>query len=313
MTHCVRTRLAVVLVAAALPLGCKKSSATHELPSPTGSALPAPAIPALSAEPSPSSAAGAAGEDGIRGTGTLHPIREAQLGPKATGVLTHIAVDEGDRVKKGQLVFRIDSRQAALAVEQAKTALSAAKVNRDAAKLDYTRTKELSERGSVAPAVLDQSKARYDGAVAGVEQAAVALDLARKMAGDTSVRSPIDGVVTAKLKNLGETVTMMPPTVVLVVQDLHELELRARLPERALAVVDTGAELQVRIPALGSERKATIARVQPTVDARTRTVEVIAKLDNADGKLRPGMLAEVSVGKSTAASNGTATSKGGAP
>ncbi len=286
-----------LLVAVLSFTACKSPGATTEkLPSPTGSALPAPAIPELQPEPSAGSAAAAAAADGIRGTGSLHPTEEAQLGPKATGVLTHIAVDEGDRVKKGQLLFRIDSRQASLAVEQAKTAVAAAKVSRDAAKLDYTRTKELSERGAIAPAVLDQSKARYDGALAGVAQAEVSLSLARRMASDTSVRSPISGVVTMRLKSVGETVTMMPPTVVLVVQDLRKLELRARLPERALAVVDVGAELQVRFPALGSERKARIARIQPTVDARTRTVEVIAELDNADGKLRPGMLAEIDVG-----------------
>ncbi len=291
-----RLKKAACMAATALSLaGCKNGKADPGgLPSPTGSALPAPSIPAVPTAPA-ASASSASSENGFRGTGTLRPKEEAQLGPKASGVLTAIAVDEGDVVKKGQFLFRLDSRQASLAIEQAKSQVTAAKVNLSAAELDYKRTKELFDRGSVAPAIYDASKARYDGAKTAVKQAEVALDLSKKMAGDMSVRSPIKGVVTAKLKSVGETVTMMPPTIVLVIQDVSELELRAKLPESALSFLDVGTPIRVKFPAVGTDVSVPIKRINPTVDPRTRTVEVVAMLDNKGGKLKPGMLAEIHI------------------
>lgn len=291
-----RARLLLVLWLVALG-GCKKSSDKAELPPATGSGVPAPDIPAVVASAGEASDAGASSDSArLSGTGTLYARAEAQLGPKATGVLTAISVKEGDKVKKGQLLFRLDSAQADLSVRQAKTLLEAAEVGLRSAETDYKRTKELYDRGSVAPATFDQVQARYDNAKSAVSQAKVAVSMAQKASGDTSVRSPIDGVVTAKLKNVGETVTMMPPTVILVVQDVSVIELRARMPERSLATLAPGSAIRMRLPAIGVERTTTVKRINPAVDMLTRTVEVVAELDNADGKLKPGMLAEVDFG-----------------
>ncbi|MEZ4223478.1 MAG: efflux RND transporter periplasmic adaptor subunit [Polyangiaceae bacterium] len=301
-------------VALALP-ACKKSKADGGgLPDPTGGALPQPDIPQVPTASSANSPSSNSDKDGFHGTGTLQPKEEAQLGPKASGVLTAIAVEEGDDVKKGQFLFRLDSRQAGLAVEQAKAQVTAAKVGLSAAELDYKRTKELFDRGSVAPAIHDASKSRLDGAKTSVKQAEVALSLTKKMAGDMSVHSPIKGVVTAKLKNVGETVTMMPPTIVLVVQDVSALELRARLPERTLSFLAVGTNVKVRFPAVDQELTVPIGRINPAVDPRTRTVEVVAVIDNAGRKLKPGMLAEITIEpKGAAAPPSSSKTAKGAP
>lgn len=275
-------------------LGCKNETA-QALPLPAGSGVAPPAIPKVEDLITESSSPdrGAKGS-GLTATGTLFPNEQAELGPKTSGVLSAVLVEEGQTVKKGQLLFRLEASQANLAVQQAKTMLETAKVNLRAAELEYQRIKELHGRGSVPQATYDQVQARYDSAKTSVAQAEVALSMAQRTSADTVVRSPIDGVVTAKLKSVGETVTMMPPTVVLIVQDLRKLELRARLPERSLATLNPGTPLTVKVPALDIERTVPVERVNPAVDPLTRTVEVIAKLDNADGKLKPGMLVEVS-------------------
>jgi len=260
----------------------------------------APAVPAVSDLTGDGRDAGGGDDKQFSGTGTLYPRAEAQLGPKATGVLKSIRVEEGDSVKKNQVLFSLDSAQAGLGVQQAKALLEAAEVGMRSAELDYKRTKELYDRGSVAPATFDQVQARYDNAKSAVSQAKVAVSMAQKASGDTVVRSPIDGVVTAKLKNVGETVTMMPPTVVLVVQDVKLLELRARLPERSLVKLSPGTMLRVRFPALRIERLTPVVRINPAVDMMTRTVGIVANLDNADGKLKPGMLAEIDLGDAAA-------------
>lgn len=300
-----------VVAMLAFAVGCKSADAKKDvLPPASGSALPPPVVPKLADVGD----AGKAAEDeggAYRGTGTLHPKEEAQLGPKNSGVITAIAVEEGDKVKKGQLLFRLDGRQAQLAVQQAKAAQASAEVAKQTAELDFNRTKALFERGSVAQAAYDQAKARLDGAVAAVDQAKTAVSLARKVAADTAVHAPISGVVTAKLKNVGETATMMPPTIVLIVQDVSKLELRARLPERALSKLEPGHRIAVHVPALGTRLTVPIERINPAVDPRTRTIEVVALVDNADGKLRSGMLAEVSFGDTGA--DGAAAAAGGKP
>lgn len=288
-----RTSLGMALLVS-LPLaGCHKKS-DNSLPPAAGSAPPA--IPTLagvgSADDTPGT--GPAGDSKhLSGTGTLQPREEAKLGPKATGNLTSIKVDEGDTVKKGQVLFTLDSSQAYIGVQQAKAGVQAAKVGFDSAELDYKRTKALFDRGSVAPATFDQVKARYNGAQAQLEQAKAALNMAQRHASDTVTRAPISGVVTAKLKNVGETVTMMPPTVVLVVQDIDVLELHANLPERALTYVKAGDTIHVHIPSLGTDRDVKVKRVNPAVNPRSRTIEVVAELDNKGHQLKPGMLVEV--------------------
>lgn len=272
---------------------CKSQAEGNGLPPSTGSgAAPAPAIPKLAEFAS--AAVGAASTDTAAAwTGSLYARHEAQLGPKMSGNLSQITVEEGDHVKKGQLLFRLDAAQASLGVEQAKAAVASAQVGLDSAKLELTRATELFMKGSIAPASYDQAKAAFDRGQTGLNQAKVGLQVAQRGLADTAIYSPIDGVVTAKLKSLGETVTMVPPTTVLVVQEVDKLELRAHVPEKALASLQTGTLL--RMKAAGISRDVAVKRVNPTIDPRARTVEVVADVDNADGKLKVGMLVEVAL------------------
>ena len=164
--------------------------------------------------------------------------------------LAKVYVEEGDPVKKGQVLFALDGSGAALAVQQAEAALSAAKVGLARAQLDYDRTKQLFDRGVVAPALYDQVRIGLDQAKVGLLQAKVGVSTARKMAGDMVVVSPLSGVVTAKLKNTGETVTMMPPTAVIVVQDISKIDVKIKLPESALGKVAVNDPMRVRLPSL---------------------------------------------------------------
>lgn len=290
-----RVFVGTVLFAACAVLlaGCHGQEG-NGLPPPTGSgAPPSPVIPKL-AEVAPKEAAEGVATPEAAWTGSLFARHEAQLGPKTSGVLSEITVEEGARVKKGQLLFRLETNQASLGVEQAKAAIASAQVNLDSAKLDFTRASDLVAKNAIAPATFDQAKAQFDRAQTMLEQAKVNLKVAERSVVDSAIVSPIDGVVTAKLKSVGETATMMPPTVVLVVQDVEHLELRAKIPEKALAQVREGSPLRMTIPTLKLTRDVPVKRINPAIDQRTRTIEVIADVDNKDGKLKVGMFAEVS-------------------
>jgi RND family efflux transporter MFP subunit len=271
---------------------CQKHDGSS-LPPPSGSgALPPPTIPRL-ADLSSASPGASASSPQAAWTGTLYARHEAELGPKMSGILSQISVEEGDRVRKGQLLFRLDAAQGSLAVDQAKAGVATAEVGYEAAKLEFSRASELMAKGSIAPAAYDQAKAGHDHALMTLSQAKVALQQAQRTLADAAVYSPIDGIVTSKLKSVGETATMMPPTVVLVVQDVEKLELRARLPERALANIKEGSVIRMTAPSVKVTRNVKVKRVNPTIDQRTRTVEVVADVDNANSELKVGMLVEV--------------------
>jgi RND family efflux transporter MFP subunit len=171
----------------------------------------------------------------------------------------------------------------------------------------------LLDQNAVERAQYDRVKAQYDGAQVGAEQAAVAVSMARRMLADATVKSPISGVVTAVLKNPGEMATMMPPTVVVVVEDQSTLELKFRLPESALASLAVGNPIAVDFEAIKQKREAVVARVSPSVDPRTRTVEVVARLDNKDRRLKSGMLAVVNLMNSPGSSGTPAGNLGVEP
>jgi RND family efflux transporter MFP subunit len=177
-------------------------------------------------------------------------------------------------------------------VAQAKAALATAEVARSTAESDFQRTASLKERGAVSQAVFDQMKARLDGAEMGVRQAKAALSTAQQMSADTAVYSPIAGIVAERNTNVGEAV----PPVVMTIQDISTLEVRARLPERALTRVKVGTKAAAHFQT-GAERTIEVARLSPSIDTKTRTFEIVALLPNEDQTLKAGMLVELDFGR----------------
>jgi hypothetical protein len=157
--------------------------------------------------------------------------------------------------------------------------------------VEYRRTQALFDQQAATPQQRDRSAAQLDAAKLGVAQAQSGVALASKAVGDATALAPIAGVVVSRRIALGDFVTDGMPA--LVVQDQAQLDLRFRLPDRALATVRVGDTISVALPALATSRKATISLVAPSVDPRTRTVELTAVLDNRDGALRPGLMADV--------------------
>lgn len=242
-------------------------------------------------------------------TGTTYAIESSQIGPNASGVIARIFVEEGDAVAKNEVLFRLDPRDASLRLQQARAALKTAEVQLASARLEWERAQRLLEKNAINPAQADRIRAQYEGAQAGVEQAKVSVAMAQKMLADATVRAPFAGVVTQVLKSEGEMATMMPPTVVLIIEDHSRLELKLRLPERALRDLEVGDSVTAEFTAIDTERKAEVIRISPQVDPQTRTIELVAMVDNQDRRLKPGMLAKVRLGAKTAAAPGRAGSE----
>ncbi|HUS65141.1 MAG TPA: efflux RND transporter periplasmic adaptor subunit [Kofleriaceae bacterium] len=287
--HTLYASLLAAAIAAAGP-ACKRSSGDGDLPPAKGAgaaeraALPDVKPPAEKTAATPTT---------DRTTGTTVPVDRAEVAPSMSAIISKIEVEEGDMVKKGQVLFRLRTTDLSLRVDQAQAGVKSAEVGVGSAKVEFDRMQRLLDKNAIERAQYDRAKAAYDSAKSAADQARVAVSLARRGLSDATVKSPISGVVAAVLKNEGEMATMMPPTVVVVVEDQSKLEVHFRMPEAALATIKEGAKIKATIEALGTTRDATVSRISPAVDPRTRTIEVIADLDNADRSLRSGMLVVV--------------------
>ncbi|MCA9639506.1 MAG: efflux RND transporter periplasmic adaptor subunit [Polyangiaceae bacterium] len=284
-------RFGLVLGLSIAVVGCSKANASKEMPpaDPSAAAPVSSLLKAAANEEAPAAASG------LTASGSVHAINEAALSAKATGVLVKLNVAEGDRVKKGQVLFQVDSRGAGLAVSSAKVGVSSAKVSLQQAKEDLDRKEGLAKSGATTEAALTASRLNYENAKLSVKRAEVALSDAYRGAGETVVRSPISGLVASKNANEGESV-MANGSPVLLVQDITELEIRARLPESALKTVKVDSKAMARFRAIDKSLLVTVKRISPSVDQRTRTIEVICGLANPDEVYKAGMLVELDFG-----------------
>lgn len=291
------TRISSSLIAVTLVLaGCGKDTRAADrraLPPPPGRG--APALPALPALAGPAELPSATTASARKATGTLLPHSEVAVVARASGVVIALNVEVGARVKQGQVLFRIDDRGAALRLAQAQTQLAAAELQQRTADVELRRARALFDQQAVTQQRWDEVSAQVEAARVGVAQARNGVALANQAVVDATARAPIDGVVVSRSVALGDYVSEVPPTHALVLQDQATLDLKFRLPERALASVRAGDAIAVSLPALALSRKARVAIIAPRVDPRTRTIELTTLLDNRDGALRPGLMAEVAL------------------
>lgn len=289
MKHEIHIPLAVALVAM-LGSACTTKETGPELPPAQGDEAPAgPVVPPLPSTNAPVSER----ERPQRFVGTTYADDKVQVAAEGSGTLADVTVDIGDRVKKGQVLFKLKASTARIGLERSRAGLDAARTALTSAKRELARMESLSKSGAVSPAALDQARSNFDAAEIQVEQAQLGVSDTKTNLADRTVRSPIDGIVTERFKHPGEAVTSMPPTVVLEIQDQSELELRLRVPEAFIRYVAPGTALRAQFPALDVEREVKVERLGAEVDPRTRTIEVVCRLSNADLQLKPGMSADV--------------------
>jgi RND family efflux transporter MFP subunit len=280
------------IAAIALLGACDGGESSSELPPAKGEGAPAgPSVPSLP----PESATPATSEAPKRFVGTTFADEKVQVAAEGSGTLAEITVDVGDRVKKGQVLFRLKADNARIGVKRSRAGLEAARTALANARRELARMEELAKSGAVSPAALDNARANFDAAEIQVEQAELGVSDTRTSLADRTVRSPIGGVVTERFKHVGEAVTSMPPTIVLELQDQSQLELRFRVPEAVMRAVEPGTLVRAHFPALDVAHDVKVERLGAEVDPRTRTIEVVCLLPNRDLRLKPGMSADVEI------------------
>jgi RND family efflux transporter MFP subunit len=239
-----------------------------------------------------------------RATGELRSKLQATLSAKVSGTILKVHVQAGDRVRKGDALVELDPTTLSIQLDQARAAHRMALAARANARAELGRTMQLFEAGSAPPAVLDKVQAAAAQAEAAVEQADAQVRLLEQNLRDHVLRAPFDGVVTARLKNVGDFLAMMPPTPVVTLVSTDALEVKLAVPEGLVDPLRPGVVLNGRTLPGGAPFEVKVTSVGAVVDPATRAVEVLGDARaaaGAPGLLRAGGLAEVDVGGSAAA------------
>lgn len=206
----------------------------------------------------------------------IEAVRSATVSAQIAGNVTRFYVDAGDRVKRGDLLARIDTRETDAQVAAGAARVAQAEAQLAQARLNYERTAKLVEQKFVSRAAFDKSEADLATAQAelrvaraGAEQAATARSFAE-------LRSPLDGVVSRRLAELGELAT--PGRPLLELHDPSALRAVAAVPQFALANIGHARTADVLLPRQDAPVSATRVTVLPAADARLLSTQVRADL-----------------------------------
>ncbi len=253
----------------------KGSNAGAEAAKAPGKAAPGGPVPveAIALKP------GVVQED-LQAVGSLRSNESVILRPEVAGRISTIGFRDGQAVRRGQLLIGLDATLNEAEVAQARAEF-------DLAASNLKRTEDLASKNFVSSSAQDQ-------AASSVQVAEAKLKLAEARLAKMRIVAPFDGVVGIRNVSVGDYVK--DGTDLVNVEDVRTLKADFRLPERFLTQLKGGQQVEVVADALPSERFAgVIEAINPRIEASGRSLELRARLDNAQARLRPGMFVRVRV------------------
>jgi HlyD family secretion protein len=252
--------------------------------------------------------------DAVGSTGTLQPVTTVTVGSQVSGNISELDADFNSLVHAGQIVAKIDPTIFQAQVDSSKANLANAKaqlvkdqVTLSFEKVELRRNTDLQTRGLVTQDALDTVKAtvdQYESQIAldqaQIEQAAAQLSQNQANLDHTVIVSPIDGIVTQRSVDIGQTVaaSMTAPTIYLIADDLTKMQVNGAIDESDVGRIRPGQHVTFHVDAYpGQEFPGTVVqiRLNPTIVNNVTTYNVLMDVPNLDYKLKPGMTANLKI------------------
>ena len=301
-----RLVIGVVAIAAAIGVGFAIKAGKGAAAMPAGAAMAANAPDAAASQVpldfTPAEAAkpvALALPQTVEFSGALVAPNTAMVRAKATGTLLTLDVQEGQRVKAGELIGRIDISDLQTKVAERTANLAAVKTTMDQAQRTHESNIRLANEKFISPIALEASKSSLDNAKAQVAAAQAALDSARITLRDASLIAPITGIVSKRHVVAGEKVAAEQQVVNIV--DLRMLELAGTVGTQEVARLSAGMPVTLKIEGVDQPMQGKLARIAPAAEAGTRSIGVAVQLPNPKETLRAGQyaVAQVQIGDAT--------------
>lgn len=216
-------------------------------------------------------------DDNLSLSGTLESNEEINIRSEVSGVVESIQFEEGTKVSKGQVLFRVNDIELRAQLSKAKTAQQLASENQRRAKL-------LLEKQAISQEEFDISNADFESARA--ESDLIAAQLYK-----TTVRAPFSG--TIGLRSISRGTFVNPETPIAKLVNTSQIKITFSIPEKYVSQIKVGNSLTFTTSDANEEHTAIIYAMEPQVDIATRTLKIRAIADNKDGKLYPGTFANV--------------------
>jgi len=249
----------------------------------------------------------------LNASGYVVADRKSAVASKLTGRLVHLSVEEGSRVKEGQVIARLENRDAVAARDRAvqnvavvRHSLEQAQAELANASLDYARKKTLAEKGTIARSVFDAAETRRRTAMAAVEGQSAALrasqaglEEATVLLDYTNIRAPFDAVVLTKNADIGDIVTPLAATAdakaaVVTIADMESLLVAVDVSESNIGQVQAGQPCEIRLDAFPDSRfPGRVHMILPTADRSKASISVKVAFLERDPRILPEMSAKV--------------------
>ena len=236
----------------------------------------------------------------VSATGTLNPVDQVEIGSQVSGTIQKLYVDYNSRVRAGQILAQLDPAILKANRSQADASVERARVALADAERTLRRARELKEQGLVSQAELDTAESTFDSRRADLRQAQAQLELAQVNVANTTITSPIDGIVISRSVDVGQTVaaSLQAPKLFVIARDLTEMELEARVDEADIGQVALGQDVTFTVDSYPDrlfEGRVLQVRAEPIAEAGVVSYTTLVRVPNKDSKLLPGMTANVTI------------------
>lgn len=238
-------------------------------------------------------------------TGVIEAWRKIVITPDIGGKIAKIHVEEGDIVKKGQLLAEIDTRAIRLQLEQARAGLAVAEANYKDAKRNMERMERLKGEKAVSEQQYEKIKLAYEAAGAQLKQAQSALNLARYSLDVSLMKAPFDGVIASKNAEVGDVINPMmggfsPNSGVLTLMDFSQVKIEVNVSHQDIVRIKKGLAAQLRIAAFPDRIfQGHVFLMNMIADPLTKKFKVEVSIENPELILRPNTFGEVTLEVST--------------
>jgi RND family efflux transporter MFP subunit len=223
-------------------------------------------------------------------SGELRAQREATVRAEIGGSITQVAVEEGQPIRRGTLLGRIETRTLDDARQSAASAVRSAENQLAVARRELERTETLVQAGALAARDVDTARAQVTAAEAQLADAKARMASAERQLGDTVLRAPIDGIVARRAVNAGDVVSVGSELFTII--DPSSMRLEASVPSDDLSRLRAGATVEFTVRGYDQRFQGRIERIAPQADAATRQVPIYVAIPNVGGRLVAGLFAE---------------------
>ena len=236
----------------------------------------------------------------VTATGEIQPLNTINVGSQVSGTIEAIYVDYNSKVKKGDVLLKIEPSVLQASVDEAYASLVSAESQLNYAKSEYERNKILFDDGFIARAELEQSQTTYEQAEQTVNRMKSQYDRAVTNLGYATITSPVDGTVISRQVDVGQTVaaSFQTPDLFAIAEDLSKMQIETAVSEADIGMITEGQKVTFTVDAYPTqtfEGEVRQIRLSPTITSNVVVYTVVIDVDNSDLRLKPGMTAFVTI------------------